>query len=101
MVLHPEIILLLYALAVFLSSFLLFLVQPIIAKQIVPWFGGSASVWSACLTFFQMVLLAGYAYSDLIQRLRPPSPDEPSCRPSDPKPREPAHPRKRCLETVW
>ena len=72
MVLHPEIILLLYALAVFLSSFLLFLVQPIIAKQIVPWFGGSASVWSACLTFFQMVLLAGYAYSDLIQRLRPP-----------------------------
>ncbi|MEY3095214.1 MAG: hypothetical protein RIR74_306 [Pseudomonadota bacterium] len=62
---------LLYALAVLLSSFLLFLVQPIIAKQIVPWFGGSASVWSACLTFFQLVLLAGYAYSDLIQRLQP------------------------------
>jgi SAM-dependent methyltransferase len=63
--------LLLYALAVLLSSFLLFLVQPIIAKQIVPWFGGSASVWSACLTFFQLVLLAGYAYSDLVQRLQP------------------------------
>ncbi|MGA1692222.1 MAG: spermidine synthase [Burkholderiaceae bacterium] len=62
---------LLYALAVLLSSFLLFLVQPIIAKQIVPWFGGSASVWSACLTFFQLVLLAGYAYSDLVQRLQP------------------------------
>ncbi|MFM1827552.1 MAG: hypothetical protein RLY67_933, partial [Pseudomonadota bacterium] len=58
-----------YALAVLLSSFLLFLVQPIIAKQIVPWFGGSASVWSACLSFFQLVLLAGYAYSDVVQKI--------------------------------
>lgn len=58
-----------YALAVLLSSFLLFLVQPIIAKQIVPWFGGSASVWSACLSFFQLVLLAGYAYSDAVQKI--------------------------------
>ncbi|MEY4001756.1 MAG: hypothetical protein RI968_874 [Pseudomonadota bacterium] len=62
-------ILLPYALAVLLSSFLLFLVQPIIAKQIVPWFGGSASVWSACLSFFQLVLLAGYAYSDVVQKI--------------------------------
>ncbi|MBU3724624.1 MAG: hypothetical protein FGM18_03810 [Burkholderiaceae bacterium] len=60
---------LLYALTVLVSSVLLFLVQPIIAKQIVPWFGGSAGVWTACLTFFQLVLLAGYAYSDLMQRL--------------------------------
>lgn len=60
---------LLYALTVLVSSVLLFMVQPIIAKQIVPWFGGSAGVWTACLTFFQLVLLAGYAYSDVIQRL--------------------------------
>lgn len=60
---------LLYALTVFVSSFLLFLVQPIIAKQIVPWFGGTAGVWTACLAFFQVALLAGYAYSDFIQRL--------------------------------
>ena len=62
---------LIYALTVLVSSFLLFLVQPIIAKQILPWFGGSAAVWTTCLAFFQLVLLAGYAYSDLIQRYRP------------------------------
>jgi hypothetical protein len=60
---------LLFALTVLVSSILLFMVQPIIAKQIVPWFGGSAGVWTTCLTFFQLVLLAGYAYSDLVQRL--------------------------------
>src|SRR2546426_7107977 len=38
-------------------------VQPIIAKQIPPWFGGSAAVWTTCLVFFQSVLLAGYAYA--------------------------------------
>ncbi|MBU6304701.1 MAG: hypothetical protein KGO79_04710, partial [Betaproteobacteria bacterium] len=59
---------LLFALTVLVSSILLFMVQPIIAKQIVPWFGGSAGVWTTCLTFFQLVLLAGYAYSDLVQR---------------------------------
>jgi SAM-dependent methyltransferase len=62
---------LIYALTILISSFLLFLVQPIIAKQIVPWFGGSAGVWTTCLTFFQLVLLAGYAYSDWIQRFAP------------------------------
>ena len=50
---------LVYALTIFVSSFLLFLVQPIIAKQIVPWFGGSAAVWTTCLTFVQLVVLAG------------------------------------------
>lgn len=60
---------LLYALTVFASSFLLFLVQPIIAKQIVPWFGGTAGVWTACLAFFQLALLTGYAYSDAVQKL--------------------------------
>jgi hypothetical protein len=44
-------------------------VQPIIAKQILPWFGGSAAVWTTCLVFFQSVLLAGYAYADWTTRL--------------------------------
>src|SRR5688500_11099496 len=54
----------LYAATIFLSAFLLFLVQPIIAKQILPWFGGAASVWATCLVFFQTMLLFGYAYAD-------------------------------------
>ena len=59
---------LLYACTIFTSAFLLFLVQPIVAKQILPWFGGSAAVWTTCLVFFQVALLAGYAYSDLTTR---------------------------------
>lgn len=63
---------LLYAVTIFVSAFLLFLVQPIMAKQILPWFGGSAAVWTTCLVFFQSTLLAGYAYSDLtVHRLSP------------------------------
>ena len=58
----------LYAATILVSSFLLFLVQPIIAKQILPWFGGSAAVWTTCLVFFQVALLAGYAYSDYSNR---------------------------------
>ncbi len=58
-----------YAGTIFLSAFLLFLVQPIIAKQILPWFGGSAAVWTTCLVFFQSVLLAGYAYADATTQL--------------------------------
>ncbi len=62
----------LYALTIFTSAFLLFLVQPIIAKQILPWFGGSAAVWTTCLVFFQFLLLFGYAYSDwTTRRLKP------------------------------
>src|SRR3989440_11640788 len=60
---------LLSAVTIFTSAFLLFLVQPIIAKQILPWFGGSAGVWTTCLVFFQSVLLAGYAYADWTTRL--------------------------------
>ena len=60
---------LLYAATIFLSAFLLFQVQPVIAKMILPWFGGSAGVWTTCLVFFQSVLLAGYAYADLTMRL--------------------------------
>jgi len=58
-----------YAVTIFLSAFLLFLVQPIIAKQILPWFGGASSVWTTCLVFFQSALLAGYAYADAGTRL--------------------------------
>src|SRR5437762_287521 len=58
----------LYAATIFVSAFLLFLVQPVIAKQILPWFGGSAAVWTTCLVFFQTALLAGYAYSDFVVR---------------------------------
>ena len=53
----------LYAATIFLSAFLLFQVEPMIAKMIVPWFGGSASVWTACLLFFQTTLLLGYLYA--------------------------------------
>ena len=58
----------LFAATVFTSAFLLFLVQPIIAKQILPWFGGNASVWTVCMVFFQLVLLGGYAYADALVR---------------------------------
>ena len=58
-----------YAGTIFLSAFLLFLVQPVVAKQILPWFGGSAAVWTTCMVFFQCILLAGYAYADFTSRL--------------------------------
>lgn len=54
---------------IFLSAFLLFQVQPMIAKFILPWFGGSSAVWSTCLLFFQTGLLIGYGYSHLISRI--------------------------------
>lgn len=52
----------LYASTIFLSAFLLFQVQPVIARMILPWFGGSAAVWTTCMLFFQIVLLLGYLY---------------------------------------
>ena len=58
----------LFACTIFTSAFLLFLVQPIVAKEILPWFGGSAAVWTTCLVFFQVALLAGYTYSDFTTR---------------------------------
>ncbi len=54
------------ALAIFLGAFLLFALEPMIAKMILPWFGGSAGVWIACLLFFQVALLAGYFYAHLL-----------------------------------
>jgi hypothetical protein len=60
------------ALTIFTSAFLLFLLQPIIAKEILPWFGGSAAVWTTCLVFFQTALLLGYAYADWsVRHLKP------------------------------
>src|SRR5258708_25897329 len=56
----------LHAATVFLSAFLLFLVQPLLAKQILPWFGGAAIVWTLCMVFFHLVLLLGYAYAHWI-----------------------------------
>jgi SAM-dependent methyltransferase len=58
-----------YAATIFLSSFLLFLVQPLIARLILPWFGGSAAVWTTCMLFFQVLLLAGYAYAHVLGKL--------------------------------
>ena len=58
------------ALTIVLSSFLLFLVQPILAKQLLPWFGGSAGVWAICLVFFQVALLLGYTYAHWLTRRR-------------------------------
>lgn len=52
-----------FAFSIFLSAFLLFEIEPVIAKAILPRFGGSSAVWSTCLVFFQVVLLAGYVYS--------------------------------------
>jgi hypothetical protein len=63
---------LLYALTVFTGAFLLFQVQPLIGKFILPWFGGSPGVWTACLLFFQTLLLGGYAYAHVLtSRVKP------------------------------
>jgi SAM-dependent methyltransferase len=62
----------LYGLSILVSAFLIFQVQPIIAKIILPWFGGSAAVWTTCLLFFQIVLLLGYLYAHaLLRYLKP------------------------------
>ncbi len=55
-----------YSITIFLSAFLLFQIQPMIAKMILPWFGGSAAVWITCMVFFQIFLLGGYIYAHLI-----------------------------------
>lgn len=57
---QPSFLHLLYAVAIFLGSFLLFLVEPMAAKRLVPLLGGSAAVWTTCLVFFQIALLLGY-----------------------------------------
>jgi len=57
---------------IFLGAFLLFLLEPLFAKTILPRLGGAAAVWAACLVFFQLALLAGYSYADVLaQKLDP------------------------------
>jgi hypothetical protein len=60
----------LYGATIFLSAFLLFLIQPVFAKLILPWFGGSSAVWTTCLVFFQTALLAGYLYAHLLTQYK-------------------------------
>jgi hypothetical protein len=63
---------LLYASTIFLGAFLLFQVQPLMSRSILPWFGGSPAVWTTCLLFFQTFLFAGYAYAHASEHyLRP------------------------------
>ena len=59
-----------FAVVIFLAAFLLFLVEPIVAKQLVPVLGGSAAVWITCLVFFQTALLCAYAYAHWVARHR-------------------------------
>ena len=54
-----------------LGAFLLFQIQPMISKFILPWFGGSPSVWTLCMLFFQVVLFGGYSYAHFVARLAP------------------------------
>src|SRR5258708_3575792 len=61
---------LLYGITVFLGAFLLFLVEPMAAKQLLPTLGGSSAVWLTCLVFFQVTLLLGYLYAHWITRCR-------------------------------
>src|SRR4051812_21108303 len=62
----------LFGAAIFLGAFLLFAVQLILGKFFLPWFGGTPAMWTTCMFFFQMLLLAGYAYSHtVVSRLTP------------------------------
>ena len=61
-------LILLAAVTIFVSAFLLFQVQPLISKKILPWFGGSPAVWATCMLFFQVLLLGGYTYAHLLTR---------------------------------
>src|ERR1700727_726058 len=65
-------VVLVFGLTIFASAFLLFQVQPLITKMILPWFGGVAAVWSVCLVFFQVVLLFGYFYAHVLTSKFPP-----------------------------
>jgi hypothetical protein len=64
----PEWFVIVFALAVFVSAFLLFQVQPLISKFILPWFGGAPGVWTTAMLFFQVLLFLGYTYSHLTSK---------------------------------
>ena len=59
---------LLFGVTIFVSSALLFSIQPMIAKMLLPLLGGTPAVWNTCMLFFQAVLLCGYAYALLVSR---------------------------------
>ena len=59
------------AITVLVGAFLLFQVQPVISKIILPWFGGGPSVWTTCLLFFQVLLVVGYGYAHVLSRYVP------------------------------
>ena len=67
----PRVVLAVYATAIFLSAALLFVVQPLFTKMVLPRLGGSPSVWSVAMVFFQGMLLAGYAYAHALTRFLP------------------------------
>jgi hypothetical protein len=60
-----------FQLTIAIGAFLLFLIEPMAARFLLPWFGGSPSVWSTCLLFFQAALLGGYVYAHITRRLGP------------------------------
>ena len=61
-----------YAVATLVGAFLVFQVQPVISKCVLPWFGGTPAVWTTCMLFFQVLLLAGYVYAHCLKTyLRP------------------------------
>src|SRR5256714_3389914 len=68
---NPRLLLRVYAAAIFLSAALLFAVQPMFTKMVLPRLGGSPSVWSVAMVFFQAVLLAGYAYAHALTSYLP------------------------------
>ncbi len=55
-----------YALTIFVSAFLLFQVQPLMGRFVLPWFGGGPSIWTTCMLFFQLLLLGGYIYAHVV-----------------------------------
>ncbi len=59
-----------FAVSIFLSAFLLFQIEPMIARTILPWFGGTPAVWSTVMLFFQVLLTGGYAYASWLIRSR-------------------------------
>ena len=66
---HTRTTLLFFAPTIFLSAFLLFVCEPMVGKMMLPLLGGAASVWITCLLFFQLMLLLGYGYAHVLERL--------------------------------
>lgn len=62
----------LFAAATLTGAFLVFQVQPVISKCVLPWFGGTPTVWTTCLLFFQVLLFAGYVYAHALRQWLPP-----------------------------